>query len=164
MQEKKSKKSVYKYEKDKYNKPMIREMVNLVDVYGGTRYRRELAEQVIQFCIGKMLPRIKTLDIMLELEGEDVFEDGTTGCCYALGHREFKMEICANQTEEDFIRSICHEMVHIKQYIRDEFIEEVIDYQTMAEYYNLPSEKEAYSMEEELYKEWLQVNKKVEKF
>jgi len=164
MPEKKSKKRVYKYEKDKYNKPMIREMVNLIDVYGGTKYRRELAEKVVQFCIGQMLPRIKTLDIMLELEGGDVFEDGTTGCCYAMANREFKMEICANQTEEDFIRSICHEMVHIKQYIRDEFIDEVMDYQTVAEYFNQPSEKEAYSMEEELYKEWLQVNREVKKF
>jgi len=163
MPEKKSKKSIYKYEKDKYNKPMIREMVNLIDVYGGTKYRRELAERVVQFCIGQMLPRIKTLDVMVELEGGAEFEDGTTGCCYALAHREFKMEICANQTEEDFIRSICHEMVHIKQYIREEFIEELVDYETMAEYFNQPSEKEAYSMEEELYKEWLLVNREVKK-
>ena len=55
-------------------------------------------------------------------------------------------------------------MVHIKQYIREEFIEELVDYETMAEYFNQPSEKEAYSMEEELYKEWLLVNREVKKF
>jgi hypothetical protein len=54
-------------------------------------------------------------------------------------------------------------MVHIKQYIREEFVEEVMDYETLAEYFNQPSEKEAYRMEEELYKEWLQVKREVGK-
>jgi hypothetical protein len=74
------------------------------------------------------------------------------------------MEICANQPEDEFIKSICHEMVHIKQFIREEFVEEVMDYETIAEYFNQPSEKEAYRMEEELYKEWLQVKREVGKF
>jgi hypothetical protein len=131
----------------------------LIDAFGGTRYRRKLAEAVCHFCISQMLPRIRTMDIMIDLMPTDEFEEGIKGYCFALGSREFKMEICNNQTEDEFIKSICHEMVHIKQFIREEFVEEVMDYETIAEYFNQPSEKEAYRMEEELYKEWLQVKR-----
>jgi hypothetical protein len=135
----------------------------LIDAFEGSRYRRNLAEAVCHFCISQMLPRLRTIDIMIELMPASEFEQGVKGYCFAMGSREFKIEMCNNQAEDEFIKSLCHEMVHIKQFIREEFVEEVMDYQTIAEYFNQPSEKEAYKMEEVLYKEWLQVKRETKK-
>tara|TARA_Y100000034_G_C6784829_1_gene351022 strand:+ start:579 stop:836 length:258 start_codon:yes stop_codon:yes gene_type:complete len=48
--------------------------------------------------------------------------DDCYGCCEELEKRTFLIEIDNRQTLKDFVMTIMHEMVHVKQYIRNEWI------------------------------------------
>ena len=53
---------------------------------------------------------------------------------------------------EDFLTTLFHEMVHVKQHVRKEF--EPVEYNTFEGYMAQPSEIEAYKMQEELLDQW----------
>jgi len=78
--------------------------------------------------------------------------DGKTGDCLQCDDREFEIRVDKNQNFDDFMTCIIHEMVHVKQHIRNEF--NSYDFKTYDEYINHPAEKEAYALQEELYKKW----------
>ena len=54
--------------------------MNIVEASGGTRGQRELAEEVAYFCIGELMPRLRTLDIVIELK--KCWEDNAEAFCY----------------------------------------------------------------------------------
>ena len=88
--------------------------LNCIEVNGSYKARRTLAENVVEFCIGELMPRMKTLwvDVRLKsMRGEDA-----TGFCWEGDHnREFCLEIKQSLKEEEFIETVCHEMVHVWQ-------------------------------------------------
>ena len=55
---------------------------------------------------------------------------------------------------DDFLTTIFHEMVHVKQYVRKELFSECNFYGSHDEYLNLPWEVEAYKVQEELLEQW----------
>ena len=74
--------------------------------------------------------------------------------------RKFSIYL-AKQSEEEILKILAHEMVHIKQYIAgeiDNFLEswkgEYFD-RELSTYYNFPWEKEAYEKADILYNEWV---------
>ena len=137
--------------------------MNDVMVVGGSSYKRTLAKKVINFCIERMMPRMKTLDIIMYLEPD---MENADGFCLAEDKRRFILEIDSRLKGDDFITAITHEMTHVKQYARGETkdidkltkswkgTEYISLYSTVEEYMNFPWEKEAYEMQEVLCKEY----------
>lgn len=133
--------------------------MNTIMAWGGSHFKRTTAELVAQFCVEKLMPRMKTLDICIQLSDD---MDGADGYCLAVNPREFVIEVDSRLKGDDFITAITHEMVHVKQYARgetkdvNEFTkswkgdEYIAMYSTVDEYMALPWEKEAYELQESL--------------
>jgi len=136
--------------------------MNNVEVYGSTKSKRNLTEDVVHFCIQEMMPRMETLDVCVHLDKLPEAD----GYCLAVTNREFHLEIEKTLTKDDFITAVCHEMVHVKQFARGETkdlnlftkqwkgTEYLSAYSTVDEYMTLPWEKEAYEMQEILLKKF----------
>jgi len=143
--------------------------MNYVAAWGGTKQKRELAESVARFCIHKLMPRMKTLEVAITLSRD---MDGADGFCLNRTNREFELEIDSRLDYEDFVSCICHEMTHVKQHARGELkdhtlaiklwkgTEHITLYSTVDEYMSLPWEAEAYEQQEILLREWLTLSKK----
>ena len=97
-----------------------------IEVHGGCQRDRALAEDVVWYCLEKLLPRHRALDITVTLK--KTFEDGAWGICYGgdddrdmyieIDHRLYK-----ELGWEDFVDTLCHEMIHVKQSVRGELKE-----------------------------------------
>lgn len=123
--------------------------MNYVEVTGGPAKEREIVEKTVLFCIKKLMPRVRTLDIEVMLTK-----------CEAMGYclctddnKTFELEIRKGQKLYDLISTVCHEMVHVKQYYRKELTpnytwlkKDMSD----VEYSERPWEIEAYELEQEL--------------
>lgn len=127
--------------------------MNEVIVVGGRKKERELAGAVVAWAINKLMPRMRTLDITVEIEKTD----GAFGYCMVGDtNREFTVTVNKGLRLADFIGTIVHEMIHVKQYARNEL--RYVDGKTMwkkkdhtnTDYENAPWEKEAYRLEKEL--------------
>ena len=97
-----------------------------LEVTGGCKRDRALAEDVVWFCLERLLPRHTALDITVTLK--KTFEDGAWGLCYeGEDDRDFYIDIdhrlYSRLGWEDFVDALCHEMVHVKQSVRGELKE-----------------------------------------
>ena len=92
-------------------------MIN-IEVTGGIKKDRELADAIIWFCMGVLMPRNRTVDITLELT--KTMRDGAYGWAY-MGDddQEFIIQVDHQlsriENVDRFIETICHEMVHVWQ-------------------------------------------------
>jgi hypothetical protein len=129
--------------------------MNQVIAIKGRKKEREIAEKVVSFCIQKLMPRMKTLDIVVEFDKIDAYgycmqEDDSKA-------REYVLTIKKNLPIFELVGTICHEMIHVKQYARKEL--RYVNGATMwkkskisdnVDYLDQPWEKEAYKKEEAL--------------
>jgi hypothetical protein len=127
--------------------------MNYIEVTGGNKFQREIAEKVVYEMISALMPRVRTLDINIEIKK---FTGDTVGWCL-MGdtHKEFEIEVSKDLSLKDFVTTICHEMVHVKQYYRKEMDGESMRWKKKVlpentNYYELPWEKEAYRMQDKL--------------
>jgi uncharacterized protein YjaZ len=137
--------------------------MNSVIVAGGKKDQRELAEKIVNWCIKKMMPRMRTLDIEVKLK--DLKGEAFGYCMQGDDNRTYELEIDKNLSLYDFFSTITHEMVHVKQYARNEIR---FDEKTGANmwkrsrvsqntsYMDLPWEKEAFRLERGLALECFQ--------
>ena len=44
--------------------------MNYIDINGGNKHQKILTEEIIKWCIGELLPKVRTLDITVELLNE----------------------------------------------------------------------------------------------
>jgi len=147
--------------------------MNLVGAYSGTEEQRTLAEEIVNFCIDRLMPRMRTLDICIQLSDD---MENADGYCLSVDNREFVIEIDSRLKGDDFITAITHEMVHVKQHARNELKDckaialkkwkgedHIALYTTVEEYMNLPWEEEAYRLQEVLLNEYksLKSNKEI---
>lgn len=125
--------------------------MNIVSAWGNSR--TELAENVVHFCIQELMPRMKTLDICVQIEDDcDVY-----GYCLAVDKREFVIEVKEDLSEVDFLTTIMHEMTHVWQYATGRLaVNGKMEYKTQEEYENVWYEKQAYEMEKKLLTRWLE--------
>ena len=121
--------------------------MNIVSAWGNDADVCRLAENVVNYCIAKLMPRMQTLDICIQVEEDcDIY-----GYCLAVDKREFVIEVKQDLKAYEFIETLCHEMVHVKQYARGELaIDGKMEYKTQEDYENVWYEKEAYAKEKEL--------------
>ena len=125
----------------------------IIYVESGTHKLQRLAYCVLEYCYDELISTYDT-NINVYLTKPD---DGLAGwCVYDEG--EFEIEVDESLPREEFIKTICHEMVHVKQYLKGELVEERckriwkgVDH-TSDSHFDYPWEIEAYELEEVLYK------------
>ena len=126
------------------------------------RKREQLIENTVQVCLNELkLNRFKGI-IHVKQTKTRQYMDG-----WAVGYATMdKVEIdddkiwwgiieLTNQHPKDVVKTICHEMVHIKQYLRKELTMDGMKWKgkdtSNVSYIDQPSEKEAYILQEKLY-------------
>ena len=122
----------------------------MISVSGGTRKQRTLAEDIATFCYNELMPLIRKCYIEINIKNMKGYE----GTCIDTDEREYEIDVNKKQSLEDFCVTICHEMVHVKQYVYKELFSEVNFYKSREEYLNLPWEIEAYEKQEVLFEKW----------
>lgn len=129
--------------------------MNLVNAEGGNRFQRNIAEKVVGEMIDYLMPRLRTLDISVIIKKMPKNEDAIGWCNMLDTNREFEIEVSKDLSLRDFVTTICHEMVHVKQYARNEMTDTGMRWKSKrvpekTKYYDLPWEKEAYRMQDKL--------------
>ena len=124
--------------------------MNFIDTIGGNKRQRELVTDVAYFCVDRLMPRMKTLEIEIQINN---LKDQAVGYCMMQDdNRTFELEVDKKLDDDELITTVCHEMVHVKQYARNEL--GINDNHDGENYYDLPYEKEAYELQEILIREY----------
>ena len=134
-----------------------------LNITGGRKKQRQVVEDVVKWSIKKLnLHRIRTLNLTFSIK--------TLKSLYGQleqlddKRREFSVVLDKNVDTKDLIRTVIHEMVHIKQYIRKEMDSEIVGsrmrwksktYPYDIEYNDMPWEKEANKLETKYGNEYL---------
>jgi len=139
--------------------------MNEIIVTGGTKSQREKVKSMAEFCIEKMMPKMKTLSIEIKLK----HITGAMGWCLYLTKREFELEIGTNQRLRRLLETVAHEMVHVKQFARGELDDTPAwlgkTYDTnKTEYWDLPWEIEAHGREVGMFIRWCNENNYCQKW
>lgn len=126
---------------------------------GSTKDKRALAEKTVAWSIKKLgLSRMRSLNVNVILKK---MPEGEFGLCMTDDVmddiRNFNIEVNKNISLKDFVSTIIHEMVHVKQFAREEMSVYGMRWKSKnisenTDYMDLPWEKEAYRMEEKLVK------------
>jgi hypothetical protein len=140
--------------------------MNMIGVYPVGKIPKkkiDLAYNIIDFCISKLIPRMNTLDIVVMLS-DDMDDFNEDGFCLAQTNRQFEIDINGKLKGDDFITAICHEMAHVKQFAKGELaIDGKVNYSSIEEYLDLWYEKEAYELQEILCSEFKSLKTKTKK-
>lgn len=135
--------------------------------------QKKLAFAAIDFFVQKQIPRLANSLSVRVVGSKDLPEsEGALGLCDFLDPenrypRDFEISIFTGLSEDLFVKTILHEMVHVKQWARREMYDlkghrlmrKWKDKKISVEetpYEEHPWEIEAYQLEEELYKEFVQ--------
>lgn len=134
-----------------------------LNITGGRKKQRQVVEDVVKWSIKKLnLHRIRTLNLTFSIK--------TLKSLYGQlqqlddKRREFSVVLDKNVDTKDLIRTVIHEMVHIKQYIRKEMDSEIVGsrmrwksktYPYDIKYDDMPWEKEANRLETKYGNEYL---------
>ena len=89
----------------------------LVEANGGIEKDRNLAEEVMWFCIETLMPRMKNLMVECELKK---IESGVLGYAWTVEDNKDCMiqidsRLSRDAGRDKFIETVCHEMVHVWQ-------------------------------------------------
>jgi hypothetical protein len=145
----------------------------VINITGGKEYQRKRVRSVIEYCQKMLMPKMNELEINVKIRKFSPDEDAY-GYCLALDGprpdrpREFELEIHSGMKLRTMLETVCHEMVHVKQYARGELYESErqskhrwqgkwIDRDP--DYWDRPWEIEAHGREIGLFVRWAQENK-----
>ena len=108
---------------------------------GVSNTRKVLTKEIAEWCLGQLLPKVRTLDITIDLLNE--LDGGADGYQWSgEDNRQHFIEINENQYYDDFVTAVMHAMVHVKQDYRK-------DRRPIED-----REKEAYEQQEILFERW----------
>lgn len=90
-----------------------------IKAVGGDRSEREISKKAVSWSLKELgLSRLRMLSIHIEI-GE---LNDCCGCCEEVEKRSFIIEVDNTQCFKDFIMTLMHEMVHVKQYVRNRWV------------------------------------------
>ena len=123
--------------------------------------KRALVESAVIFCISELMPRMRTLEI--EVNIKNLKSEGVAGWYYeGDGNRDFYIDVDKNLDNEELVETVCHEMVHVWQgatrkmkdltHGRKMYMGK--DYDETTAYEDEPWEIEAYAMQGDLLKKF----------
>ena len=133
--------------------------MNFVSARGGKQHQRDIATTTVHQMIAELLPRFRTLDIEVVFRTFKKDEGAVGFCGMTDNNRTFEIEIDKKMGINELVTTICHEMVHVKQYARNEMNDGIVKGRARwktkfipedTNYWDLPWEKEAYRMEKKL--------------
>ena len=144
--------------------------MNNVDVIGANKSQSDKIESIVHFCIHKLMPRMQTLDIEVRLTSIDDANGYCTKLTDTKNPRDFEIEVDNKLSLRQILETVCHEMVHVKQYARNEMCDadtfhtnktswksnQVCTKSTVS--WDLPWEIEAHGREIGLFIRWAQAN------
>ena len=132
--------------------------MNYVNVSGGKPYQRKRVEDIVHYCINKLMPRMQTLDIEVKLKD---LKGDAYGYCLSEDTRRFELEIDKKQSLRKLLMTVAHEMVHVKQYARKELTEGTWQGKLInpkQDYWDRGYEIEAHGREVGLFVRWAEDN------
>ena len=98
-----------------------------IHVKGGSKSQKKHIRSMVEFCVGKMMPRMGNLEFNIHIK--NFGKDDSWGYCipadYADPHRprEFDIDINKQAKLRRMLETLAHEMVHAKQFARGELYE-----------------------------------------
>ena len=131
----------------------------------GPKRERELIVSLAYYCIYKMMPRKKNLEVdIVQVTNLRDTEGDWANCIDTEDLNTFEIKVDKGMSLRKKLLSVAHEMVHVKQFSRKELAHtESISYsawygkryRTTNKYWELPWEIEAYGMELGLFNQWI---------
>lgn len=104
----------------------------------------EFVFSAFEFAKSKLMPRVRKLHINVEM----VTNIQATGDVMYEDDREFTVRLRRGVKKEEMIKTILHEMVHVKQYV------DCMVMDTESDYWDRWQEIEAHRLEAELYEQY----------
>ena len=92
--------------------------MNFIEVIGGNKFQKQVAEKTVNEMINALMPRMRTLFITVNIK--NLTDDAVGWCMMEDTNRDFTIDVHNKLTLKDFVTTICHEMVHVKQFARKE--------------------------------------------
>ena len=84
----------------------------MIRVSSGRKYERELIEKTIKWCMKKF--RLSNINITVRLDAK--YKDCWGSCVEGSKKNSYIITVVSKQNTRDFVATIVHEMVHVKQY------------------------------------------------
>ena len=134
--------------------------MNFVSARGGKKHQRDIAKTTVCQMVAELLPKFRTLDIEVVFRTFNKKEGAVGFCAMQDDNRTFEIEVDRTMGINELVTTICHEMVHVKQYARNEMTDQCVQFghatwkgrkvNPKTGYYQLPWEKEAYRLQDSL--------------
>lgn len=137
--------------------------MNYISARNGNKVQNAVARSVAQHCIDKLMPRMRTLDISILFKKIPPQENTIGTCLMQDNNRTFEIEIQKGLSFDEIVKTVCHEMVHVKQYARNEMTDSTWKgklrwrnrfIKKNTSYSKLPWEREAYRKQKTLSKSY----------
>ena len=96
-------------------------MTKVVAILGGTSFEQDVARKTVAWSIKRLgLGRLRILKVYVSIK--TVIGD-YTGCCEeGDSKRSYIITISDDQGLRDFVMTVIHEMIHVKQYVRNKWV------------------------------------------
>lgn len=133
--------------------------MNNIEVIGGKPRQRELVQSIAEYVIKKLMPRTTTLDIVIKL---CTLHDAQ-GYCLSYDKRDFEIEVKRDLKLAELLKTVAHELVHVKQYAKGELKPGTVNAPVWegravdlnkTNYWDCPWEIEAHGREHGLFIRW----------
>ena len=150
-------------DKTRYINRKRNETMNIITAKNGNRLQHSVARDVVKHCIQKLMPRMRTLDINVVFKRIPKKENTVGTCLMQENNRDFEIEIEKKLSFDEMVKTLCDEMVHVKQYARNEMTDNAIKgvyrwrnryIKENTSYSKLPWEREAYRKQRTLSKSY----------
>jgi len=130
----------------------------MITVSGGRSKQRQIVNRAAEFAWNYLMPKIKKCKVDIVLKKlKDV-----QGYCLDCDDRYFELEIDSRLKGDDLLTCVFHEMVHVKQGVRNELKDinyfakkwKGEEYVNIEYDYDHPWEEEAYRLQEVILEAW----------
>ena len=137
--------------------------MNYISAKNGNRVQNAVARSVAHHFIDKLMPIMRTLDISILFKKIPEKENTIGTCLMQDNNRTFEIEVQKGLTFDEIVKTVCHEMVHVKQYARNEMTDSFWKgkmrwrnrfIKKNTSYSKLPWEREAYRKQKTLSKSY----------
>ena len=141
-------------------------MIEMI-IKGGKKRERELIDDLANFCVKKLMPRKKNLEVNISIKRNMIEDEGMfAGVIDTDDINTFDMDLDSSMSLRKKLLSVAHEMVHVKQFTRKElkhtnFYTKKLWYGKPyydSHYWECPWEIEAYGRELGLFTMWIEEN------